>query len=253
MQERLSSIHRSQFQQLAYMRSSVSPKVDCRPLLELTAGQEKEIRSLRRLPIPKFDALGRISDDRGWPQFTVRPKAYRNKHKARPLLPSMVARKFKISICVCPGRYDLRAHQYLSGAVSVFYSKETYETHLLECPFYTSPRQVRNLGVRFCSVGYFLSAAIMATISITTGSTSFSISPHLSINAAVPSDSPAFALFSYRNLDDDLNPRSTNGRRSESARSCEILDSTMQRLMRVFAERRASPTELNELGDLFSM
>jgi hypothetical protein len=127
----------------------------------------------------------------------------------------MVARKFKISICVCPGRYDLRAHQYLSEAVSLFYSKETCETHLPECPFYTSPRQVRNLGVRFCSVGYFLSAAIMATISITTGSTSFSINPHLSINAVVPSDSPAFALFSYRNLYDDLNPRSTNGRRSD--------------------------------------
>jgi hypothetical protein len=96
IQERLSSIHQSQFQQLAYMGSLVSPDVDRRPLLELTAGREREIRSLRRLPIPNFDALGRISDDRGWPQFTVRLKAYRNKHKARPLLPSMVARKFKI-------------------------------------------------------------------------------------------------------------------------------------------------------------
>jgi hypothetical protein len=38
IQERLSSIHQSQFQQLAYMGSLVSPEVDRRPLFELTAG-----------------------------------------------------------------------------------------------------------------------------------------------------------------------------------------------------------------------
>ena len=201
--------------------------------------------------LPSLDSLQEGSDDIDWPQPSNSPKAYRKGHERRPLPLRTGARDFGLPTCTCPARYAFKDYRYLSRAFSLFYSKERYETHLPQCPFYTSPQQVRKLGARFHSVGYLLSTAILATVSMNTGSNGFSITPHLSFKAVVPSNSPAFALFSRDNYKKGLSRGSTTSLCSEPATDAEILDSIMPNLLRLFAERRASPTDVNEFGQSF--
>jgi hypothetical protein len=203
--------------------------------------KEKAIRGQRLPLIPSLDASPGISDDFDWRQSANSSIAYKKKHKHRPSPLQMGARDLGSSICTCSTSYAFKDYQYLSRVVSLFYSTERYETHLPQCPFYTSPQQVRKLGARFHSIGYLLSTAILATVSMTTGASGFSITPHLSFKAVVPSNSPAFALFSRDNYQKSLNRR--------SATAGQILDSIMPRLLRLFAEQQASPTDVNEFGE----
>ncbi|ERF73404.1 hypothetical protein EPUS_08547 [Endocarpon pusillum Z07020] len=218
MQEFLSNLHQSQSQQLARIGSL-----------------EKEMRGQRLPLLPSFYAPPGISDDFDWQQSANSSIAYRKKYKRRSSPVQTGTRDLGLSLCICPANYAFKHYQCLSRAISLFYSNERYETHLPQCPFYTSPQQIRKLGARFHSVGYLLSTAILATVSMKTGASSFSITPHLSFKAIVPSSSPAFALFSWKNY-------------VRSATISEILDSIMPRLLRLFAERQASPTDVNELG-----
>ncbi len=207
----------------------------------LTRAKEREIRG-QRLPLRQsLDSLQETSDHIDWPQSSNSYHVYRKRHKRQPLPHRTGARGFKSSICTCIASYASKDYRYLSRAVSLFYSKERYETHLPQCPFYTSPQQFRKLGARFHSVGYLLSTAILATVSISTGASSFSITPHLSFKAVVPFNSAAFALFSRDNY-----------RKSRLHSGCatpgEFLDSIMPNLRRLFAEGRASPRDVNEFG-----
>lgn len=203
--------------------------------------KEKEIKGQRLHLIPSFNALPGISDNFDWQQSTYSSIAYKKKYKRRPSPLPTGARDLGSSICTCPTSYAFKDYQYLSRAVSLFYSKERYETHLPQCLFYTSPQQIRKLGARFLSIGYLLSIAILATVSIKTGASVFFITPHLSFKAVVPSNSPAFALFSRENYQQSLDYR--------FATASEILDSIMPRLLRLFAERQASPADVNKFKE----
>ncbi|KAF7511002.1 hypothetical protein GJ744_005548 [Endocarpon pusillum] len=227
VQEFLSNLHQSQSQQLARIGSL-----------------EKEVRGQRLPLLLSLDAPPGISDDFDWQQSANSSITYTKKHKRRPSPHQTGARDLGSSVCTCPASYAFREYQYLSRAVSLFYSKERYETHLPRCPFYTSPQQVRKLGARFHSVGYLLSTAILTTVSMKTGASGFSITPHLSFKAIVSSRSPAFSLFSQENYEKSLHRRSA----TTSELTSEFLDSIMPRLLRLFAERQASPTDVNEFG-----
>jgi hypothetical protein len=214
----------------------------------LTVAKEKEIRG-QRLPIlPSLDSLLKTSYDVDWLQSANISNVYGKKQKRRPLPPRTGARDFTLPVCTCPPRYAFKDYQYLSRAVSLFYSKERYEIHLPQYPFYTCPKQVRKLGARFHSAGYLLSTAILATISINTGASGFSINPQLSFRAVVPSNSPAFALFSLEYYGKSPSYRSVGDQCLEFATDDELLESIMPKLLRLFAERRASPTDVNEFG-----
>jgi hypothetical protein len=175
---------------------------------------------------PKRDTRRSASDEIGWPQSQLRSSVSRRMEGRPNSRPSKVAGASKMSICFCPARYTFRDCRRSFGTASLFHSTETYEFHLPDCPFYTSPRRIRKLGARLYSISRFLSAAAMATISVTTGAGGFSIMPHLSFAAVVPNDSPAFALFSR-----DSSSYNHFFRRSDigTTASYEILESTLQK------------------------
>lgn len=218
VQKLLSSLHQSQSQQLALM-----------------GNLEREIRG-QRLPLrPSLESLQDTSYNIDWPQFAISSNVFGKKHKRRPFSLQTGTKDFKSSICTCSGSYAFKEHRYLSRAVSLLYSTERYETHLPQCPFFASSQRIRKLTARFYPASYLLSTAILATISIQTGASGFSIAPYLSFKAVVPSNSPAFALFSKDNYADNMMPG-------------EVLDSVWPKLLRLFTERRASVTDVNEFG-----
>ena len=85
----------------------------------------------------------------------------------------------------------------------------------------------------------------MTTVSIKTGAGGMSISPSLSFRMVVPSSSPAFALFNPETFSKALESELI----STKKRQYETLEHTTQKLLSVFANRQAFPTDLNEYGE----
>lgn len=125
----------------------------------------------------------------------------------------------------------------------VLYSKSVDHHH--RCPVYnneTEHERVLGFNVSYC--GTLLAATVKASVSMTRGAGGSAISPTLSFCPVMPSNAENFALFegvfsSFDNVLDEVTKDKWQ----------EFFDMRVQRLQRLYSERKASPYDVDQDGN----
>lgn len=110
-------------------------------------------------------------------------------------------------------------------------------THRRGCPYFVPNQRVKTIQSQYKFCSRFLSYSINVSLSITTGAGGFAISPNLAFRAIVR-DSPPFALIE----------KATESLRYEAG-GLEVLKDLRVKLLRLFQEGKASPTDTGPYGD----
>jgi hypothetical protein len=130
---------------------------------------------------------------------------------------------------------------------TIFFIRSTDKnSHTSQCPLIKYAKsQTTCFGVNVLFCNYFLKGILFASMLATTGAGGWSISPNLGFRNTV-NDSPAFAIV-YQLGGVQVNKESG---RMESVICCPShIQAAIQQLQEVFAEGRASPSDLDILGD----
>lgn len=110
--------------------------------------------------------------------------------------------------------------------------------HRSDCPSYQEAEHSRQLSIRLAYSGVLLAGAIQASLSITSGSGGYSISPLLSFTSIVPCDAPAFRIF-----DTDI-PETLFASDLEAT-----FASRLRELSRLYSSRKANPRDVDKDGN----
>ena len=111
--------------------------------------------------------------------------------------------------------------------------------HRRDCVLFLESKECKQFGLRISFSGPFLMGAIQAAMSMTRGFGRFSISPSLSFNSVVPSNSEQFRLlhFDFDNKEMSVADVRTN------------FEFRRQEILRQYQEGNASPYDIDENGN----
>lgn len=112
--------------------------------------------------------------------------------------------------------------------------------HHHKCPVYNETKHERMLGFNLSYCGTLLAAKVKASLSITRGGGGLAISPTLSFCPIVPTTAENFELFAHNVKHSFL---VTNDELHED------FDMPVQRLQRLYSERKASPYDVDQDGN----
>lgn len=157
--------------------------------------------------------------------------------------PSSSRRFFKRRVCFCPpSAYSLefrRSHQSQPhGPIWGAKVNSSAVIHQKSCAFFKYAEKEKSWNLRVVYCGRIVARALRLSIDLTWGAGGYSISPSLSCNRLVSSQSPVFRLV----LDSPWIVHKAAG-------CSERIDSLMRSIGRLYQDRKASVHDVDENGD----
>lgn len=149
------------------------------------------------------------------------------------------------SYCCCSTLTRERTATYSIGSLKIFKTSVELCKHSTTCPLYIGTEATTTVGLKMSYYGRLLANTVRATMSFTAGAGGFSVSPCLKLRAVVSRDSPAFSLLKSV-------PSRRPGYRRPQSQTNEIGEywgSALQQLYKLFKDRAASPTDIDEDGN----
>ena len=141
--------------------------------------------------------------------------------------------------CTCRTRVKYRPWRKSMLAPWSAASFSSFLTHHRDCMLSRESRETKQFGLRISFSGPLLQGAIQAAMSMTRYSGGFSLSPALTFNYVVSSDSGPFKLLNYSFRCDLIS----------AADARAALDFQRQALNRIYREGNASPGDVDENGN----
>lgn len=140
-----------------------------------------------------------------------------------------------------PATFESRSSSF--GSLRLFWSSFASCTHHKYCPWTSQPRDqaISNTRYYFCALS--ASRILQCSLLMTRGAGGLSISPTLTFRSTVDRTSPAFALFRPWELIDKFSTK-----QNQISTPGAYYKWVAQELNRLFLERRASPSDMDEHG-----
>ncbi|KAL1970379.1 hypothetical protein VTN77DRAFT_5539 [Rasamsonia byssochlamydoides] len=143
--------------------------------------------------------------------------------------------------CTCSRRSLVHQHSHASVRQKPFYGLRA-SAHDRSCPLYAFLQRAEHLEAGFTLINSYLGFSLQVVLSLTRGAGGCSISPRLNFRSIVPFDSPAFSCIKKIHsmlCDHDRHQQDI----------LDSLKSAPQRLLELFSDGKAAPSDLNPYGE----
>ena len=150
--------------------------------------------------------------------------------------------------CTCRAFFKYKPYSpsrsYRSGDNSTpsLWNATTFSSRLVhrqDCLLFNNAQETKKLGLRVSFSGTLLQGAIEAALSMTRGYGGFSISPVLSFNIVVPSDTGPFKILGF----------CFNNGTFSAADMRATFEFKIRELVQLYQDRKASPGDIDENGN----